>query len=173
VDWIVNDETASNASSSAGVSSGLNAAAGEWIPPQQTDMSPYDMLRSILGPARSDEEIEAALAMHGYDLSATIMAFMEAQTGDGAAIQGQVADSTKSAILIGKSMAADIPRPVTPAGQQRSGVVCRFFLSTGSCLRADCRFSHDLSNHICKYVIQIPCPPPLTDVIDTGSWVTV
>jgi hypothetical protein len=149
VDWIVNDETASNTSSSAGGHSGLNAAAAEYIQPQQTDMSPYDMLRSILGPAKSDEEIEAALAMHGYDLSATINAFMENQTGEGSTLQAPV-NENKNAILIGKSMTPDGPRPVTPAGQQRSGVVCRFWLSTGSCLRADCRFSHDLSNHICK-----------------------
>jgi hypothetical protein len=147
VDWLVNDDGGSNTSSSAGGQSGLNAAAAEYIQPQQSDMSPYDMLRSILGPSKSDEEIEAALAMHGYDLSATIMAFMEGQAPDPSAAQ---AAETKNAILIGKSMAAEVPRPVTPAGQQRSGVVCRFWLSTGQCLRADCRFSHDLSNHICK-----------------------
>lgn len=151
MDWIVNDDTASNTSSSVGGHSGLNAAAAEYIQPQQTDMSPYDMLRSILGPSKSDEEIEAALAMHGYDLSATIMAFMEGQTGDNASMQAQV-NENKNSILIGKSLTPDVPRPVTPAGQQRSGVVCRFFLSTGTCLRSDCRFSHDLSNHICKYV---------------------
>lgn len=153
VDWLVNDDGGSNTSSSAG-GSGLNAAAAEYIQPQQSDMSPYDMLRSILGPSKSDEEIEAALAMHGYDLSATIMAFMEGQTVDPNAAQTAEA---KNAILIGKSMTADIPRPVTPAGQQRSGVVCRFWLSTGQCLRADCRFSHDLSNHICKYWVMGNC----------------
>jgi hypothetical protein len=82
-------------------------------------------------------------------LSATIMAFMEGQTSDMSTAQAQAVDA-KNAILIGKSMTTDIPRPVTPAGGQRSGVVCRFWLSTGQCLRADCRFSHDLSNHICK-----------------------
>ena len=147
VDWLVGDDGISISSSSAGGGqSGLNAAAAEYIQPQQLDMSPYDMLRSILGPSKSDEEIEAALAMHGYDLSATIMAFMEGQTGDAMAQAPTV--EPKNAILIGKSV--EISRPVTPAGQQRSGVVCRFFLSTGQCLRADCRFSHDLSNHICK-----------------------
>ena len=147
VDWLVNDDGGSNTSSSAGGQSGLNAAAAEYISPQNTEMSPYDMLRSILGPSKSDEEIEAALAMHGYDLSATIMAFMEGQTGDSNMAQ---ANDVKNAILIGKSMASSISRPITPAGQQKSGVVCRFWLSTGQCLRADCRFSHDLSNHICK-----------------------
>ena len=152
VDWLVNDDGGSASSSSAGGQTGLNATAAEYIQPQQSDMSPYDMLRSILGPSKSDEEIEAALAIHGYDLSATIMAFMEGQTID----PTTVATETKSAILIGKSMTADIPRPTTPVGQQRSGVVCRFWLSTGQCLRADCRFSHDLSNHICKYVTLFP-----------------
>ncbi|KAL3424881.1 smr domain-containing protein [Phlyctema vagabunda] len=155
VDWLVNDDGASNSSSSAGTQSGLNAAAAEYIQPQQTDMSPYDMLRSILGPSKSDEEIEAALAMHGYDLSATIMAFMEGQAADNS-MQAQASEA-KNAILIGKSMAADIPRTGTPNGQQRSGVVCRFWLSTGQCLRADCRFSHDLSNHICKYWVMGNC----------------
>lgn len=150
VDWLVNDDAVSVTSSTGG-HSGLNANAAEYIQPQQTDMTPYDMLRSILGPSRSDEEIEAALAVHGYDLSATIMAFMDGQPVDPAAAQAQATEN-KSAILIGKSMTPDVARPVTPANQQRSGVVCRFWLSTGQCLRADCRFSHDLSNHICKYV---------------------
>lgn len=141
----MNDDGGSNTSSSAGGGlSGLNAAAAEYIQPQQSDMSPYDMLRSILGPSKSDEEIEAALAMHGYDLSATIMAFMDGQTAD----PNITMPTEAKAILIGKSV--DIVRPVTPAGQQRSSVVCRFWLQTGQCLRADCRFSHDLSNHICK-----------------------
>jgi hypothetical protein len=147
---LVNDD-GSNTSSSVGAgSSGLNAAAAEYVfQPQQSDMSPYDMLRSILGPAKSDDEIEAALALHGYDLSATITAFMEGQA-DGAT-QAQAAE-IKNAILIGKSMATETPRPVTPLGASRSSTVCRFWLSTGQCLRADCKFSHDLSNHICKYV---------------------
>jgi hypothetical protein len=148
VDWLVNDDGSNTPSSTSG-QSGLNAAAAEFMQPQQTDMSPYDMLRSILGPGKSDEEIEAALAMHGYDLSATINAFMEGQLTEGVTLPAQASEA-KNAILIGKSMAAEIPRPITPAGQQRSGVVCRFWLSTGQCLRADCRFSHDLSNHICK-----------------------
>lgn len=149
VDWIVNEDAANTASLAAGGGhSGLNAAAAEFVQPQQTDMSPMDMLRSVLGPTKSDEELKVALAMHGYDLSATIAALMDGQPAEGLIPQNQ-ADDIK-AILIGKSMTPDGARPATPAGQQRNGVVCRFWLSTGSCLRADCRFSHDLSNHICK-----------------------
>lgn len=151
VDWLVNDDTTSNTSSTGGTSSGLNAAAAEFVAPQQNqnDMSPYDMLRSIMGPTKSDEEIKNALAQNGYDLSSAVTTLMDDSQGRGGTAQSNNANETK-AILIGKSMTPDTGRPVTPASTGRNGVVCRFWLSTGSCLRADCRFSHDLSNHICK-----------------------
>ena len=148
VDWLVNDDAAS-VTSSIGTPSGLNAAAPEFssMSFQQVDMSPYDMLRSILGQTRTDEEIEAALAGHGYDLSATIASIMESQTQD--ETTGSVPNEEPKNVLVGKSVTADA-RPSTPVGQQKSGVICKFYMSTGQCLRADCRFSHDLSNHLCK-----------------------
>lgn len=149
MDWLVNDDGASTSSSAGGGQSGLNAAAAEYIQPQQSDMSPYDMLRSILGPSKSDDEIEAALAVHGYDLSATILSLMGEQAGEGVVPEAPAAE-VPNAIIIGKSMATEAPRPTTPASQQKNGVVCRFWLATGQCLRVDCKFSHDLSNHICK-----------------------
>lgn len=212
VDWLVSDDAVSVTSSLGGgggggaagsgsglggrvgsgtatpaSSSGLNAAAPEFslssLSSQQIDMTPYDMLRSILGPSRTDDEIDAALAVHGYDLGATITAIMEQQqqqeqqdlllppheqlqdqghdgvvlapAAGGAAvppaptsIASSMDDSLGGGVLIGKSMTPDA-RPSTPA-DQKSGILCKFFLSTGQCLRADCRFSHDLSNHICK-----------------------
>lgn len=147
VEWLVADDAVST-TSSVGTSSGLNAAAPEFssLTSQQNDMSPYDMLRSILGQSRTDEDIEAALATHNYDLSATIIALMESTGLDGSL--GNTAEETKS-IVIGKSMTTN-GRPTTPAGPQRNGVICKFYMSTGQCLRSDCRFSHDLSNHLCK-----------------------
>ncbi|KAM4054849.1 smr domain-containing protein [Hirsutella rhossiliensis] len=138
VEWLVNDDAAS-VSSSVGASSGLNAAAPEFssVSSLQADMSPYDMLRSILGQTRTDEDIEAALAMHGYDLSATIASIMENQTQD----DGPMA------------LPMDEPRSVV----QKTGVICKFYMSTGQCLRADCRFSHDLSSHLCKYWVMGNC----------------
>ncbi|KAJ9142061.1 CCCH zinc finger and SMR domain-containing protein [Pleurostoma richardsiae] len=153
VDWLVSDDAAS-ITSSVGTSSGLNAAAPEFSSSQQTDMTPYDMLRSILGQTRTDEEIDAALAMHGYDLGATISAIMESQASDPAVMTVQV-EEAQGGVLIGKSMTPEL-RPSTPA-DQRSGAICKFFLTTGKCMRADCRFSHDLSSHICKYWVQGTC----------------
>lgn len=145
VEWLVSDDAIS-VTSSVGTPSGLNAAAPEFssMSAQSADMSPYDMLRSILGQAKTDEEIEAALGQNGYDLSATIVSFMESQAGDNQ--PGGVSLEEPKNVLIGKS----VDRPSTPLGQQKSGVICKFYMSTGQCLRADCRFSHDLSNHLCK-----------------------
>ncbi|CAG9937921.1 unnamed protein product [Clonostachys rosea f. rosea IK726] len=154
VEWLVNDDAIS-VTSSVGTSSGLNAAAPEFssaVPAHQIDMSPYDMLRSILGHTRTDEEIEAALADHGYDLSATIATLMEGQAQDAGLALGS--DEVKS-VLVGKSLSAE-GRPSTPVNH-KSGVICKFYMSTGQCLRADCRFSHDLSNHLCKYWIMGNC----------------
>ena len=152
VDWLVNDESASRPSSSgagSGYESGLSGAAAAWVQPQQqTEMSPHDMLRSVLGDGRSDEEIEGALEANGYDLSATLMALMENQSF-GQQVQ-TTAPEQDGRVLIGKSMTPSQPISIDQPETTRSSIVCRYWLSTGSCLRADCRFSHDLSSHICK-----------------------
>ena len=151
VDWLVNEDAPSRPSSSGAGSaheSVLSGAAAAWIQPQQTDMSPYDMLRSILGDGKSDEEIETALESNGYDLSSAIMALMGSHNmfED----QASVTMNNEGQILIGKSMVPSQPITINQPSQGRSNVVCKYWLSTGNCLRADCRFSHDLSSHICK-----------------------
>lgn len=144
VDWLLADETASNASSTGtGV---LSASAPEWVP--QPDMSPYDIIRSVLGDKRTDEEIEEALSNNSYDLGATIASLLGSDTLD-----GQFPSSTNgdSNVLVGKSMTMNQIRPPTP-NAIKSPVVCKYWLASGSCLRADCRFAHDTTGHLCKYV---------------------
>lgn len=142
VDWLVADDAVSVASS-FGASSGLNAAAPEFsLSSQQAPMRPHDVLRSILGESRTDNEISQALVDHGYDLGAVLMSMMETQD------TSTPTSADANGYLVGKSMTPDA-RPTTPA-DQKSGVICKFFLSSGSCMRADCRFSHDLSGHICR-----------------------
>ena len=151
VDWLVSDDAASVTSSVGGFnsSSGLNVAAPEFVSSQQTDMTPYDMLRSILGHTRTDEEIDAALAMHGYDLGATVAAIMDSRLQESGFVPPFGQPDETQTVLVGKSMTPN-GRPTTPADQQKTAVVCKFFLSAGKCMRADCRFSHDPKNHICK-----------------------
>jgi hypothetical protein len=155
VDWLVNDDGGASLSASYTIPSPsvLNAAAPEFssATSQQSDMTPYDMLRTILGQSRTDEEIEAALANHGYDLSATVASIMDNQARGFNPLTGSPEEPKK--VLVGRSTTPQ-PRPTTPLNPgQKSGIICKFYLSSGQCLRSDCRFSHDLSSHLCKYVL--------------------
>ena len=152
VDWLVNEDFSSRPSSSGAGStseSALNAAAASWIQPQSNEMSPYDMLRSVMGDGRSDEEVDSALKANGYDLSTTLMNLMANQS-ENEQEQSYFPES-EGQILIGKSMMPSQPVSIDQTERGRSSIVCKYWLSNGNCLRADCRFSHDLSNHICKY----------------------
>lgn len=142
VDWLVADDAQSTTSSvgTMSASGALSATAPEFVP----DMSPHDILRTVLGDNRSNEEIEAALEANGYDLGATIASFSQDQSG------GSFSQLDDGRVVVGKSMTIEQPRLSTSPNHNRSPVVCKYWLSTGQCLRADCRFSHDLTNHVCK-----------------------
>ena len=142
VDWLVNDDAASVASSNG--TGTLSAAAPEWLP--QPDMSPYDILRSVLGDRKTDEEIEEALTTNSYDLATTIAALLGTEEANSHLPLVQSSDNN---VLVGKSMTMSQARPVTPNGG-RSTVVCKYWLASGSCLRADCRFAHDTSGYLCR-----------------------
>lgn len=153
VDWLVNDDASSNTSFG---DSGFNTST-EFMSPYTTEMSPYDMLRSILQDNKTDEELEQVLEANGYDLSQTINSLMEAQ-GMGANVMAAALQEQQHprTFLVGKSMSPS-SRPVTPAGQQKSPIVCRYWLASGTCARADCRFAHDVQSHVCKYWLQGNC----------------
>lgn len=145
VDWLVGDDTASVASSTG--TGQLSAAAPEWVP--QPDMGPYEILKSVLGGRKTEEEIKEALEQNTYDFEATIATLTTGESAD-----PQFADQSNSeepgSILIGRSMTIDQGRPITPTNSQ-STIVCRYWLKTGTCYRSDCRYAHDLGNHLCKY----------------------
>ncbi|KAI1626045.1 hypothetical protein EDD37DRAFT_648490 [Exophiala viscosa] len=147
VDWLLGDETASNASSTGN----LSGAAPEWAP--QPDMSPYDILRSVLGDRKTDEEIEEALNKNSYDLGTTIATLLGTDTADA---QYTAIPNSEANVLVGKSMAVNSARPSTP-GAAKSPIVCKYWLASGSCLRADCRFAHDTSGYLCKYWMNGNC----------------
>ncbi|OMP87372.1 NEDD4-binding protein 2 [Diplodia seriata] len=152
VDWLVNDDVASVSSSLHGDGS-LNGAAAEWVQPYTMDMDPYDMLRSILRDNRSNDEIERALEENGYDFTATVQALMD----QSAALQQPTpVNQPEKTYLVGKSMSPSF-RPSTPAGQIKTNVLCKYWLTTGHCARADCRFSHDPSKTVCKYWLAGNC----------------
>jgi hypothetical protein len=150
VDWIVADDLASNAlSTGTGI---LNTAAPEWQP--QPDMSPYDIIRSVLDDKKTNEEIEDALEKSFYDLGQTMALLTGADSSDTQVHSPPL--KHEASVLIRKSMTSEPIRPFT-SNTVKSPVVCRYWASTGSCLRADCRFAHDASNHICKYWLSGNC----------------
>ncbi|KAL8946502.1 MAG: hypothetical protein Q9222_007110 [Ikaeria aurantiellina] len=108
VDWLLNDDTRSRPSSS-GTGAGSVYETSPWNDSQHSEMSPYDMLRSVLGDGRSDEDIEAALVANGYDLSMTLMSLMSAQTPYQP--DQQFVPQQSGEVLIGKSMITE--RPIT------------------------------------------------------------
>lgn len=149
VDWLVNDDASSNTSWG---DSGFSGLASEFIQPVSVDMTPFDLIRSVLRDERTDNELNKLLEANGYDLSQTIASLMESQGQ--APVQPQPVEA--KTILVGKSM-SPTSRPITPLSSAKSPIVCRYFLASGNCARADCRFSHDLTNHLCKYWMNGNC----------------
>jgi len=148
VDWLVNDDASSNTSFG-------DAGFSEFMSPYTSEMSPYDMLRYILQDNRSDDELEQLLEANGFDLGQTVNSVMEVQ-GAGLNTMATAIPEQNRTYLVGKSMSPS-SRPATPAGQQKSPIVCRYWLATGHCARADCRFAHEVQNHVCKYWLQGNC----------------
>jgi hypothetical protein len=59
--------------------------------------------------------------------------------------------NTYASVSVEKSITMNELRPSTP-GIPKSLKICKDWLTSGSCPRADCRFAHDTSGHLCKYV---------------------
>lgn len=150
VDWLVNDDASSTTSFS---DAAFNNS--EYMLPYTTEMTPYDMLRSILQDNRTDDELEHLLEANGYDFGQTVNSIMELQSTGTTTMPVAVPEQSRT-YLVGKSMSPS-SRPTTPAGQQKSPIVCRYWLATGHCARADCRFAHEVQNHVCKYWLQGNC----------------
>ncbi|KAK4549984.1 hypothetical protein LTR36_002951 [Oleoguttula mirabilis] len=152
VDWLVNDDASSSTSYG---DSGFNSSS-EFMSPYTAEMTTYDMLRSILQDHKTDEELDQVLEANGYDLAQTISSLVEQQGMDVGAMAASMHEQQSRTYLIGKNMAPS-SRPATPAGQQKSPIVCRYWLASGHCARADCRFAHEVQNHVCKYWLQGNC----------------
>lgn len=161
-------DSASSFSSSSGVySATADASMTSWNQSSMNDMTPYDILRAIFRDEKTDDEIEGILEANSYDLGAAIASVMGPEAGQ---LPAAMSDQDKT-FLVGKSLRPP-SRPATPPGQAKSSVPCRYWLSTGQCLRADCRFSHDLRNHVCKYILP-PHPRNVRDVSTCAYWISL
>ncbi|KZT27794.1 hypothetical protein NEOLEDRAFT_1088013 [Neolentinus lepideus HHB14362 ss-1] len=138
-------------------------------------MTPFDVLSSVFGATLAPSELEEALVNNGYDFEHAMTWLVDralpSQPQDS---QPRVQNMGGRVMLVsrdeghnevvrggragygnasgpGRGQPRFNGRPVT--GGTR---VCRYFLA-GECLRADCRFSHDLERALCRFWLRGTC----------------
>lgn len=104
--------------------------------------SPIDQLNEIFNGALSRQRIEQALKANGYDV-------IEAAT--------HLMNQLKAAQDNSKMLS---PAPSSEpffSTEKKNKVLCSFFVKNGSCLRADCKFSHDVERRVCSFWLKGNC----------------
>ncbi|KAI5995700.1 hypothetical protein EDD15DRAFT_2509589 [Pisolithus albus] len=135
-------------------------------------MTPLDVLSSVFGSTLAPSELEEALSQNGYDFEKAMAWLVDRalppqpqpaqprvqHVGNRVAVitrDGPVANLRGGrgyqapARATGRATSA---RGAPPANNR----VCRYYLA-GECLRADCRFSHDLERALCRFWLRGTC----------------
>ncbi|KAG8828021.1 hypothetical protein FRC17_007637, partial [Serendipita sp. 399] len=137
-------------------------------------MTPLDVLMSVFGTTMSSAEVESVLAQHGWNFDEAMQSLIERSPSEGPGPTGspehgvdRFGPGGRSGALEGRN-ATFVGRqapgrgnflygPGPPSRQMsRPGRVCRYFLAN-ECLRADCRFSHDLDRALCRFWLRGVC----------------
>ncbi|KAF5383536.1 hypothetical protein D9615_003698 [Tricholomella constricta] len=141
-------------------------------------MTPFDVLSSVFGSTLAPSELEDALTVNGYDFERA-MAWLVDRAPPAAptpqirmqSMGGRVTLVSRDAVGNGRGGSpgrgnftngnGNGPRyGNTGAGRARPAPggnrVCRYFMA-GECLRADCRFSHDLERALCRFWLRGTC----------------
>ncbi|KAJ7460585.1 hypothetical protein FB451DRAFT_1269592 [Mycena latifolia] len=129
-------------------------------------MTPFDVLSSVFGSTLAPSELEDALAANGYDFERAMAWLVDRavpavpQQSPQLRIQqmgGRVTVVARDpARGRGGPDARSPPRYVNGRPAQGGNRVCRYFVA-GECLRADCRFSHDLERALCRFWLRGTC----------------
>ncbi|KAI0028096.1 hypothetical protein K488DRAFT_59564 [Vararia minispora EC-137] len=140
-------------------------------------MTPFDVLASVFGSSLAPSELEEALANNGYDFERAVAWLIDRMSpsqanhslhhskaqnvGDRVSIVSRDGVGPSGFVRGGRSAySAGGPRGGTRFGGGRptsgGNRVCRYFLA-GECLRADCRFSHDLERALCRFWLRGTC----------------
>ncbi|KAJ7355541.1 hypothetical protein DFH08DRAFT_912504 [Mycena albidolilacea] len=132
-------------------------------------MTPFDVLSSVFGSTLAPSELEEALAANGYDFERAMAWLVDRavpavpqqptpqlriqQMGGRVTV---VARDPSGAHGRGGQDPRPPPRYVNGRPAQGGNRVCRYFVA-GECLRADCRFSHDLERALCRFWLRGTC----------------
>ncbi|KAF8519676.1 hypothetical protein JB92DRAFT_2710305 [Gautieria morchelliformis] len=139
-------------------------------------MTPFDVLSSVFGQSVSPAELTEALEVNGYDFESAMAWLVDKvlpqstpsyppvtapQPHPHVQMGGRVVVVPREAAFSMRGRGAappggrNSPRYGTrPA--QGAHRVCRYFLA-GECMRADCRFSHDLERAMCRFWLRGNC----------------
>ncbi|GBE86506.1 hypothetical protein SCP_0903850 [Sparassis crispa] len=144
-------------------------------------MTPFDVLSSVFGATLAPSELEEALATNGYDFERAMSWLVDralvnppgpqhtpGPQGRAQSLGNRVMmiprDGQTGMVRGGRagygnangSAARNAPRYVNGRPVPGGNRVCRYFLA-GECLRADCRFSHDLERALCRFWLRGTC----------------
>ncbi|KAH9946502.1 hypothetical protein B0H21DRAFT_743133 [Amylocystis lapponica] len=134
-------------------------------------MTPFDVLSSVFGATLAPSELEEALATNGYDFERAMTWLVDRALVAQPPISPQprmqplghrvvmVSRDNPGGVLRGgfsNVNGRSAPRYINGRPAQGGNRVCRYFLA-GECLRADCRFSHDLERALCRFWLRGTC----------------
>lgn len=133
-------------------------------------MTPFDVLSSVFGSTLAPSELEEALANNAYDFERAMAWLVDRALPPSQNPQvrtqnmgGRLAVVSRETVRGGRggyqnqtSPGRGAPRYVNGRPVQGGNRVCRYFVA-GECLRADCRFSHDLERALCRFWLRGTC----------------
>lgn len=140
-------------------------------------MTPFDVLSSVFGATLAPSELEEALATNGYDFEKAMTWLVDRSMTASPPTNGpiRIQSMGNRVMMVSRDGGNGMVRggrggynnPNTPGmryGQRfvngrpvpGGNRVCRYFLA-GECLRADCRFSHDLERALCRFWLRGTC----------------
>ncbi|KAF8998588.1 hypothetical protein BDQ17DRAFT_1362072 [Cyathus striatus] len=138
-------------------------------------MTPFDVLSSVFGSSLAPSELEDALAANGYDFERAMAWLVDRALPTTPQSPGQLRMQALSGrvTLVSSQTGTPVrgngrgypptsppsrgaPRYVNGRPVQANNRVCRYFVA-GECLRADCRFSHDLERALCRFWLRGTC----------------
>ncbi|OCH93712.1 hypothetical protein OBBRIDRAFT_832477 [Obba rivulosa] len=137
-------------------------------------MTPLDVLSSVFGATLAPSELEEALANNGYDFERAMTWLVDrAMSNPTSSVhQPRIQPMGRGITMVSReggmvrggragfnnigAPGRNGPRHVNGRPVPGNNRVCRYFLA-GECLRADCRFSHDLERALCRFWLRGTC----------------
>lgn len=135
-------------------------------------MTPLDVLGSVFGSTLAPSELEEALSQNGYDFEKAMAWLVDrALPSQPQPAQPRVQHVGNRVAVVTRDVPVanlrggrgyQVPARATGRATNARGAppannrVCRYYLA-GECLRADCRFSHDLERALCRFWLRGTC----------------